>query len=142
MTSFYNKFFLDGSKENNTNMTNMGNKNILKKDFTLDNTQYEKLKIAEQYNKLYSNTYKKNQAEILINENTKLYNLSLKQLIQQMGPVYINLLNDLSLFFSKDETDKSLNKLGYILTKDTNLLYIGILILVLSFFLWLINITK
>ena len=136
MTSFYNKFFLDNSARNTEN------KNILKKDFTLDNTQYEKLKIAEQYNKLYSNTYKKNQEEILINENTKLYNLSLKQLIQQMGPVYINLLNDLSLFFSKEESDKSLNKLGYILTKDTNLLYIGLLILVFSFFLWLINITK
>lgn len=136
MTSFYNKFFLDNSARNTEN------KNILKKDFTLDNTQYEKLKIAEQYNKLYSNTYKKNQSDILINENTKLYNLSLKQLIQQMGPVYINLLNDLSLFFSKEESDKSLNKLGYILTKDTNLLYIGLLILVFSFFLWLINITK
>mgnify|MGYP000574641457 CR=1 FL=1 len=137
MTSFYNKYYLDSSKESTGQ-----NKNILKKQFTLNNTDYEKLKIAEQYNKLYSNTYKKNQSEILINENKKLYNLSFVQLINQSGPVYINLLNDLSIYLSKEETDKSLNKLGYILTKDMNLLYIGLLILALSFFLWLISVTK
>ena len=77
-----------------------------------------------------------------VNENKKLYNLSFVQLINQSGPVYINLLNDLSIYLSKEETDKSLNKLGYILTKDMNLLYIGLLILALSFFLWLISVTK
>ena len=46
MTSFYNKYYL-----------NDRDSNILKKDFTLNTTEYEKLKIAEQYNKLYSNIY-------------------------------------------------------------------------------------
>ena len=137
MTSFYNKYYLDRPKESTGQ-----NKNILKKQFTLNNNDYEKLKIAEQYNKLYSNTYKKNQSEILINENKKLYNLSFVQLINQSGPVYINLLNDLSIYLSKEETEKSLNKLGYILTKYMNLLYIVLLILALSFFLWLISVTK
>lgn len=127
MKSFYDEFNIK--------------KNILKDKFTLNYNDYEKLKISEQYNKLYSTTYNKNQSEILINENKKLYNLSLKELINQSGPIYINLINDLSIFLSKDEKDKSLNKLGLILTKDQNLLYIGILILILSFFLWLINIT-
>lgn len=128
MTSFYNKFFLD-------------NQNVLKDKFTLSYNDYEKLKISEQYNKLYANTYKKNESELLINENKKLYNLSINELINQAGPIYINLINDLSIYLSKEEKDKSMNKLGYILTKDQNLLYIGILILILSFLLWIINVT-
>ena len=127
MTSFYDKFNL--------------NKNVLKDKFTLNYNDYEKLKISEQYNKLYSNTYKKNESDILLNENKKIYNLSINELINQAGPIYISLINDLSIFFSKDENDKSFNKLGLILTKENNLLYIGVLILVLSFSLWLINVT-
>jgi hypothetical protein len=74
-------------------------------------------------------------------EDINIYDISINKLIMQSGGVYVNLINDLSEYFSK-ENDKNLNKLGYILTKDTNLLYIGILFLVISFFLWLVNITS
>ena len=77
---------------------------------------------------------------IIENENKKIYNLSLAILIKNASTVYINLLNDLSIYFNK-ENDKSFNKLGYILTKDDNILYIGILFLIISFLLWLINVT-
>ena len=132
MTSFYNKYYLDDNK----------NTNILKKKFTLNTTDYEKLKISEQYNKLYSNIYNKNNENILIEENKKIYNLSINDLLKKSVIVYNNLLNDLSIFFSEKEKDKTFNKLGLIFTKDDNLLYIGILILFLSFLLWLIDITK
>ena len=55
MTSFYNKYYLSNGNSTDTNT------NVLKKDYTLDYTDYEKLKINEQYNKLYSNIYEKNQ---------------------------------------------------------------------------------
>ena len=132
MTSFYNKYYLNDNK----------NSNILKKNFTLNTTDYEKLKIAEQYNKLYSNIYDVNKENILIEENKKIYNLSINDLLKKSVIVYNNLLNDLSIFFSEKEKDKTFNKLGLIFTKDDNLLYIGILILFLSFLLWLIDITK
>ena len=131
MTSFYNKYYLNDEDSN-----------ILKKNFTLNTTNYEKLKIAEQYNKLYSNIYNENNENILIEENKKIYNLSINELLNKSGIVYINLLNDLSIFFSNKEKNKTLNKLGLILTKDDNLLYIGILILFISFLLWLIDISK
>lgn len=139
MTSFYKKFDLvkDQSQDHNSK-----NVNILKNDFTVNYSDYQKLKIAEQYNKLYSNIYNQNKIDIELNENKKLYNLSLLELIKRIGPVYIKLLNDLSIYFSTENKNKSLNNLGLILTKDQNLLYIGLLILVLSFFLWLIEITK
>lgn len=133
MTSFYNKYNL-----NNSNSRDMS---VLKKQYTLDYTDYEKLKISEQYNKLYDNIYTENKKNVEINENTKIYNLSLNTLLKNSITVYISLLNDLSIYFYK-ENKKDLNKLGYILTKDDNLLYIGILILTISFLLWLINITK
>ena len=139
MTSFYNKYYLNNSGKENINSENI---NILKKDFTLNYSDYQKLKISEQYNKLYSNIYDKNKINIEENENKKIYNLSFSDLINKSGLVYINLLNDLAIFFSINNKDKSLNKLGKILVKDDNLIYIGVLILVLSFLLWLINITS
>jgi hypothetical protein len=138
MTSFYNKFDLVNNPTQNSNSENV---DVLKKDFTLQYSDYQKLKIAEQYNKLYSNIYNQNNINKEINENTKIYNLSINDLIKNAGPVYIKLLNDLSIYFSKDN-NKNINKLGNILTKDHNLLYIGILILIISFFLWLIDLTK
>ena len=137
MTSFYDKYLLK-----NDDPSKIGEKsNILKKDYTLDYTDYEKLKIAEQYNKLYSNIYEKNREAVKIDDNTKIYNLSLKDLVMKSGTVYIQLLNDLSIYFS-DKNEKDLNKLGLILTKDDNILYIGLLVLLLSFFLWIIEISS
>jgi len=138
MSSFYQKYDLTNETGDNSNSENIS---ILKKDFTINYSDYEKLKIAEQYNKLYSDSFKENKSNILIDENKKLYNLSFNEIIKKAGPVYIKLLNDLSVYFSKDN-EKSFNKLGLILTNDENLLYIGLLILILSFLLWLIEITS
>jgi hypothetical protein len=141
MTSFYNKYYLNNSDKGNNNI-NSENINITKKKFTLSYSDYQKLKISEQYNKLYSNIYDKNKINIEENENKKIYNLSFNDLINKSGVVYINLLNDLAIFFSINNKDKSFNKLGKIIVKDDNLIYIGVLILVLSFLLWLINISS
>jgi hypothetical protein len=141
MTSFYNNFKLNNN-DNNKDILDNKNINVLKKDYTLNYTDYEKLKIAEQYNRLYSNVYETNKLNVEINENKKIYNLSLNDLLNKSGGVYINLLNDLSIFFSKNNNDKSINKLGLIITKEDNLLYIGVFVLFLSFLLWLIDITR
>ena len=141
MTSFYNKYYLNNSDKGNNNI-NSENINITKKNFTLSYSDYQKLKISEQYNKLYSNIYGENEKNIEENENKKIYNLSFNDLINKSGVVYINLINDFAVFFSINNKDKSFNKFGKIIVKDDNLIYIGVLILVLSFLLWLINITS
>ena len=144
MTSFYDRFKIDNIKNNNSfnsKPENSNTINVLKKDYTLNLSDYEKTKINEQYNKLYSNTYDVNKFQESVNENAKIYNLSLKELIEKSSVKYLNLVNDLSNYFNKTE-DKSLNKLGYILTKGDNLLYIGLLFLVISFSMWLIDITS
>jgi hypothetical protein len=141
MSKFYDKYKLSNSTGQPPSPDNT-HVNILKDKFSVDYSDYEKLKIAEQYNKLYSSIYEKNKSEISISENKKIYNLSLYELTKKSGQVYINLLNDISIYFSYDQKPKSLNTLGLILTKDDNLLYIGILVLLISFFLWLIDITS
>ncbi len=115
--------------------------NVLKKDFTLDYTDYEKLKIAEQYNKLYSNIYEGNKKAIVDNDNKKIFNMSLMTLAKKSSDVYIKLVNELSNYFS-DQNAKDINQLGLIITKDDNLLYVGILILIIAFMLWLIDVTR
>ena len=132
MTSFYNRFLLDTTKENNNN--------VLKQDYTIDYSNYEKLKIAEQYNKLYSNTYEVNKNKYTLEANNKVFNIDTKNFLKKSSQVYINIINDISLYLASN--DKSLNKLGIIFTKNDNLIYIGILFIILSFFLWLIDITS
>jgi len=141
MTSFYNNYLLTSNPNKNLLSTDITNTDVLKKEYTLNYTDYEKLKINEQYNKLYSNIYDTNKKNIEINENKKIYNLSLYDLVQNAGAKYSILLNDLSIYFNTDN-NKSFNKLGFIITKDDNLLYIGLLVLVISFLLWLINVTR
>ena len=137
MSTFYDKYYL-----NNTPSRNKPDTNILKKDYTLEYTDYQKLKMSEQYNKLYNEIYNKNEENVVSKENEKIYNLSFNKLFQNAGKVYIDIINDISIFYSDENKDKNLNKLGYILTKNNNILYIGLFILILSFLLWLIDITR
>jgi len=137
MVSAYQSYNLDNSK----NVSKENATGVLKKDFTLDITDYEKLKIAEQYNKLYTNIFETNKENEKLKENKKIFNMSIKELINKSGQVYISLINDLSIFFNDGEEYININKLGLILTKEDNLLYIGILILIIAFFLWIIQIT-
>lgn len=143
MTSFYDKYYLNDSKKNNNTYNNTNNNtNILKKDYTLQYNDFQKLKVSEQYNKLYNKVYNINNENKVIKENKKIYNLSFSELFKNAGKVYIDIINDLSIFFSENNNDKNINKLGYIFTKNNNILYIGLFILILSFFLWLIDMTK
>ena len=137
-TSFYNRYMINNKKREENNF----NKSILKNNYTLDYSDYEKLKIYEQYNKLYSKIYNTNLENKNIDENKKIYNLSLNILFKNAGKAYINILNDLSIFFSKEQPNKNINTLGFILTKDDNLLYIGLLFFILSILLWFINVSE
>lgn len=130
-TSFYNNYYLeDKSKQ----------ENILKNDFTLDQNDYEKLKMAEEMNKLYSNSYGANKENNVLNENNKIFDFNSSNFFKKAGKTYISIMNDSVLFINDPE--KSFNKFGIIFTKENNLIYIGFAILIFSFMLWLIDITS
>ncbi len=148
-TSFYNKYFL--SNPMNLKQIQTDNhysiasdrqmKNILKDQFTLNYSDYEKLKLADQYNKIYVESLSATKENELLQENKKFYNMSLKLLIKNASDVYIQLINELSNFVTNNN-EKSLNQLGYILTKGENMIYIGLLLIVISFSMWLIDVTS
>jgi len=126
MPSYYDNYLLD--------------KGILKDDYTLSVSEYEKIRINEEYNKLYSNTYDENQKNAILKENKKVFNMSFSELLKNASRVYMEMINEISIYINSP--NKNINQLGYIFTKGENLLYIGIFILILSFFIWLIDISK
>lgn len=115
-------------------------KNILKDKFTLEKSDFEKLKQAQQYNELYSLQYKKNQEMKKIKDNKNIYNLSINILLQNLSTVTMNIIEDITIFIN--EKDKSINKFFIIFTKDDRLLYVGILLIIISLSLWFIDISK
>jgi hypothetical protein len=67
--------------------------------------------------------------------------MSLKELWTQASKVYIEIINELSNFFTYPN-NKNLNQLGYIFTKKDHLLYMGLLFVILAFSLWMIDISS
>jgi len=141
MSGFYDKYLL---AENNQKPVSpvSSSINVLKKDFTMDYSDYERLKISEQYNKLYSSIFQKNKDEISLSENKKIYNLSLSDLIKKSSTVYIDIINGISIYYSEEQKERDINTLLLIFTKGENMLYIGLLFLVIAFFMWVISITS
>ena len=133
-TSFYNNYYLEDNSKKSID------ENILKNDFTLDYTDYQKLKTNEQYNKLYSNTYGVNKENNVLSENNKIFNFVSSDFLKKAGKAYISIMNDFVLLLN--DPDKSLNKIGIIFTKENNLIYIGFAVLIISFMFWLIDITS
>jgi hypothetical protein len=142
-SSFYSSFHIRDS--NNYNNQNLTTTNVLKKDLTLNISDYSKYKLSKQYDALHKKSLEENSKNNVLYEKQKIYNLSMNDIINNSGKVYINLLNDFSkLFFDNTNNNSNtiINDIINIIVKDENLIYIGLLLLVLSFFLWLIDITS
>jgi hypothetical protein len=141
----YNSSFdtklLNMENNNNDNENDKQNeKHVLKNKFNFNYSDYQKLKLAEQYNELYSKQFTTNLENEKIIENKKIFNLSLNNLFKNTSVTLSDLLNDLVIYYNQDY--KTLNELILIFTKKQRLIYIGLLIVLLSFSLWLIDISK
>ncbi len=129
--------------ESNINANNMSElTTILKDKYTLTYSDYEKQKIAEQYNKLYIQSKEENEERNKLKVNKKIYNLSLKEIVTNASLVYMNILNDLIIFFTNPSEKKDWNKFVNIFVKSENMIYVGLLIVVVAFALWLIDVTQ
>jgi hypothetical protein len=115
---------------------------ILKDKYTLSYSDYEKQKIAEQYNRLYIQSKEENESRNKLKINKRIYNLSLKELVQNASLVYMNVLNELIIFFTNPAEKKDWNKFAYIFVDSENMIYIGLLIIAIAFALWVIDVTQ
>lgn len=131
-TNFYDKF---------KKVTHKGEpKYNTKQKFNFDYSDYQKLKLAEQYNELYTKQYNIKKDNYKIIEDKKIFNLSLYDLFKNSSDVLSNLLNDIVVFIN--QKDKTLNGFFLIFTKRERLIYVGLLVVFIAFALWLIDVSK
>ena len=139
-TTSYSKFEDLNIGKNDTSQNELTT--ILKDKYTLTYSDYEKQKIAEQYNKLYLQSKEENEARNRLKVNKKIYNLSLKELVSNASLVYMNVLNELIIFFTNPAEKKDWNAFAHIFVKSENMIYIGFLLVIVAFALWLIQVTE
>ena len=115
-------------------------KNVLKDEFTLEKSDYEKLKNSQQENEIKSLQYQENEKAKVIKENKNIYNMSIYSLFKRLSKVSMEIMEDVTIYIS--QKDQNINNFFIIFTKDDRLIYVGILLLILSFSLWFIDISK
>ena len=115
-------------------------KNILKDEFTLEKSDYEKLKNLQQENELKSLQYQENEKAKVIKENKNIYNMSIYTLLKRLSKVSMEIMEDITIYIS--QKDQNINNFFIIFTKEDRLIYVGILLLLLSMGLWFIDISK
>ena len=115
-------------------------KNVLKDEFTLEKSDYEKLKNSQQENEIKSLQYQENEKAKLIKQNKNIYNMSIYTLFKRLSKVSIEIMEDVTIYIS--QKDQNINNFFIIFTKEDRLIYVGILLLILSFSLWFIDISK
>ena len=107
--------------------------NILKEDTILTQDQYNQEKINREYNELYMKSTQTTNEEIKDKENKRIYNLSIKEIINRASDVYINIINEITVVIKNKNLD--IKKIINIITLRDRLIYVGILIVILSLFL-------
>ena len=115
-------------------------KNVLKDEFTLEKSDYEKLKNSQQENEIKSLQYQENEKAKVIKENKNIYNMSIYTLLKRLSKVSMEIMEDVTIYIS--QKDQNINNFFIIFTKEDRLIYVGILLLILSFSLWFIDISK
>lgn len=127
------------SKNNISSESESENINVLKSDTILTQDQYNKEQINREYNELYMKSKEATQEAIEKKESERIYNLSIKQIINNASKVYIDIINEITI--SIDNKEFNIEQVIKIFTLKDRLIYVGILIVVLSLFLGFIFIS-
>ena len=72
--------------------------------------------------------------------NQRFYNLSLKQILNNLSLTLIKIMNEISIYMEK--SDRTTKELIDIFTKDEKIIYVGILLIILSLGIFFINISS
>ncbi len=104
--------------------------NILKIDDIFTMSDFEKVMLAKQYDKLYRNSLEENKNLIKQEEDKRIYNLSIKDIVYNLSTTITQIIND---FIILSKTQNTFNDYMNIFVKDNRIIYIGILLIILSF---------
>jgi len=132
---------LDNIVEYNKNLTpdeiNGTNvNNILKYDNLMTLSEFDKMLISKQYEKLYGKTRDANIIQQEEYENNKFMNLSLNEIAYKFTNTMAELIDEIPKAYVQDNLNLE------IFTKDDRLIYVGIFFILLGFFLYFINVSS
>ncbi len=131
---------LDNVVEYNKNLTpdeiNGTNiNNILKYNNLMTLREFDKMIIAQQYQKLYGKTRDANIIEQEKFENNKFTNLSLNEIFYKFTGVMMELINELPKAYENDTLNLEM------FTKNDRMIYVGILFIFIALFFYFINVS-
>jgi len=120
----------------------MVKENILENAETYTLSDFQRLKLAESYKKIYENTIFENEKRRKDKYNKRVYNLSIKALFENFFTVWTYIINDMTELIYDQENSRDVNNYIIILTKDGRTLYVGMMFIILSLILYFIFLTK
>lgn len=124
----------------NINSDKLKENNVLKFNNLITQKDYENILLTQQTNKLYRINKKINEEKLKKYNSNKIYNLSIKNILNNLTLSFFDIINDYSNYFKNN--NKTINGFFSILIYNDRLIYIGIFIIILSLILYFINITK
>ena len=120
----------------------MTKQNILENANTYTLSDFQKLKLAESYKKLYSNTVLENEKRQKEQYNKRIYNLSVKNLFENFFTVWTHIVTDMTELIYDENKNKDWNNYIIIFTKGDRIIYVGIMFVLVALIMYFIFLTK
>ena len=117
-------------------------KDILENENMYTLSDFQKLKLAESYKKLYSDTIFENDKRKKEQYDKRIYNLSIKNLFENFFTVWTQIINDMTNLIYENDNNKSWNNYIRILTKDDRIIYVGIMFVFVGLIMYFIFLTR
>jgi len=119
-------------------------KDILENANTYTLSDFQKLKLAESYKKLYSNTILENAQRKKEQYDKRIYNLSLKNLFENFFTVWTQIINEMTtlMYDNDNNNNRSWNNYISILTNSDRIIYVGIMFMLIGLILYFIFLTR
>ena len=115
---------------------------ILENANTYTLSDFQKLKLAESYKRLYSNTILENERRKQEKFDKRIYNLSIKSLFENFFTVWTQIINEMTSLIYDNDNNKSWNNYIRIFTKNERIIYVGIMFVFVGLIMYFIFLTR
>lgn len=113
---------------------------ILKDDFTIDKTEFEKDMINRQYDKLNFNSMNDSFNLEKKKDNQRIYNLSLLDIAKNTSKTVMEIMNDMSVLIKNN--NRNYNNYVDVIIKGDRMIYVGIMLIVLALAIFFISVSS
>ena len=117
-------------------------KDILENANTYTLSDFQKLKLAESYKKLYSDTILENANRKKEQYDKRIYNLSIKDLFENFFTVWTQIINEMTTLMYDNDNNRSWNNYLCVLAKNDRIIYVGIMFVFVGLIMYFIFLTR